>query len=331
MPPKNKKNGKRQEAEVASAQTDEDFDDMLAEVMAADLTTFTGDSTSSSSITTSATTPQALSSASNTANSTPGATASSSSSSSSTSRPEVSEAIISDAVRAGDLTRLRRWGQLGVRCDFARPLCLAAMLGNVAVVECLIKEIGAEVDRVYEGGASPIHVAAQEGKLDVVLCLVKEFGADANRPNNRGVTPMCAAAMNGHLDVVCCLVRDFGADLNHADKGGSTALMAASYGKHAELVKWLVKEGADPLKEMYGGGSRAADLSRVIGASVEQTAYLEAKTHCSNTSCSGAGIMKCTGCMQARYCKEECQQAHWQAHKADCKRWSAGAKVGKGN
>jgi hypothetical protein len=40
--------------------------------------------------------------------------------------------------------------------------------------------------------------------------------------------------------------------------------------------------------------------------------------------------MKCTGCKQARYCAEECQLAHWKAHKADCKRWSAEAKVGKG-
>jgi hypothetical protein len=33
--------------------------------------------------------------------------------------------------------------------------------------------------------------------------------------------------------------------------------------------------------------------------------------------------MKCTACTQARYCKEECQLAHWTAHKADCKRLRA--------
>jgi hypothetical protein len=91
----------------------------------------------------------------------------------------------------------------------------------------------------------------------------------------------------------------------------------------------MVKEGADPRKATHEGGQRATDFSRFSGASTEQIAYLEAKTHCSNTGCSGAGIMKCTGCKQARYCGEQCQLAHWKAHKADCKRWSAEAKAGK--
>jgi hypothetical protein len=306
MPPKNKKKTKRREAEAATAQTDEELDNMLAEVMAADLAICTGGSATSSS-------------------------SSSSTSSSSTSRPEVSEASIFEAVDAGDLTRMLQWGRLGVRCDYARPLCLAARLGNVAVVKCMINELGADANRVLEDGdgLTPVHFAALNGQLNVVICLVKEFGADANQPNKHGGMPMCVAAMRGHMDVVRVLVRDFGADLNHADKYGSTALMAASLYNYTELVKWLVKEGADTQSSLFADG-RAADLSRHGGASAEQTAYLEAKTHCSNTGCSGAGIMKCTGCKQARYCKEECQLAHWQAHKADCKRWRTEAKSGKG-
>jgi hypothetical protein len=97
--------------------------------------------------------------------------------------------------------------------------------------------------------------------------------------------------------------------------------MAASYNKHTSIVKWMVKAGADPRISSPWG--MAADLSKEIGASAEQTAYLEAKTHCSSPGCSGAGIMKCTGCKQARYCSALCQLAHWKAHKAECKRWSA--------
>jgi hypothetical protein len=41
--------------------------------------------------------------------------------------------------------------------------------------------------------------------------------------------------------------------------------------------------------------------------------------HCSNPACAGAGIKKCTGCKEVRYCGQECQLAHWPAHKADCK------------
>jgi hypothetical protein len=82
-------------------------------------------------------------------------------------------------------------------------------------------------------------------------------------------------------------------------------------------VKWLVKEGADLRANAKWG--TAANISKSYGASAEQTAYLEAKTHCSNIGCSGVGLMKCTGCKQARYCGEACQLAHWRAHKAACK------------
>jgi hypothetical protein len=139
---------------------------------------------------------------------------------------------------------------------------------------------------------------------------------------------MDAAARKGYGDVVRYLGRDFGADLNHADESGTIALMYASHAKRAKLVTWLIKEGADT-QALHVGGESAADIFKDADASAEQTAYLEAKTHCSNTGCSGAGIMNCTGCKQARYCGEQCQLAHWKAHKADCKWWSAGAKAGK--
>jgi hypothetical protein len=99
--------------------------------------------------------------------------------------------------------------------------------------------------------------------------------------------------------------------------------MAASAGKHTVVVTWLVKAGADTQATSALFDNSAAVLSSHVGASAEQTAYLEAKTHCSNTDCSGAGLKKCPACKQARYCGEPCQLAHWKAHKADCKRWSA--------
>ena len=94
--------------------------------------------------------------------------------------------------------------------------------------------------------------------------------------------------------------------------------MTAAYNKHTEVVKWLVKAGADPAS-FDGGRVTALDASRFGGASAEQTAYLEAKTYCSSLGCSGAGLKKCTGCKQARYCGEQCQLLHWPAHKSTCK------------
>jgi ankyrin repeat protein len=296
----------------------------------------------------------------------------------------VSEATILAAIRAGDLTRLRRWHRQGVEIS-AEHLCVAARLGsndmmrclveelgadvngasfggdtplivaswndkvdlvrylvrtlgadvkkadargasalfaaaqkgNLEVVRCLLKDLGADVHQAIDDGATPLLVAAEDGRLAVVQLLVREHGADINQARQDGATPLLLAAQNGHLNVVQCLVEDFGADVNTRDLYGRSLLMLASYGKHMKLVKWLLKHGADAQASAAYG--TAADVSRYAGAPIVQTEYLKAKAHCSNPGCSGAGLKKCTGCKQARYCGQTCQLAHWNAHKADCK------------
>jgi hypothetical protein len=124
------------------------------------------------------------------------------------------------------------------------------------------------------------------------------------------------------------LVRELGADVNQANKSGITPLMVASSNKYAHVVIWLVKAGADAQNVSSHHGT-AADISKAEGASAEQTAYLEAKAHCSRPDCSGLGLMKCTVCLQVRYCGEACQHAHWSAHKTDCKRRKAELRAAK--
>jgi hypothetical protein len=148
--------------------------------------------------------------------------------------------------------------------------------------------------------------------------------------------PRTTLGVKGHLELVRCLVNELGADVNQADDKGCTPLMIATLRKHVDVVRWLVKAGANTQGSIAADGCKltAAVFSKVIGASVEQTAYLEAKTHCSHSGCSGVGLLKCMGCRQARYCGEAFQLAHWKAHKADCRRWSvelAAASEGKGN
>jgi hypothetical protein len=72
---------------------------------------------------------------------------------------------------------------------------------------------------------------------------------------------------------------------------------------HASLVRWMVKEGADTQATVVReeGALAAADLSMIAKTSAEQTAYLEAKTHCSNPGCNGAGTKRCPAFKQARY------------------------------
>jgi hypothetical protein len=172
-------------------------------------------------------------------------------------------------------------------------------------------------------GPMPLLAAAKHGRLDVARCIVNELGADVNHQDSKESTASYFAAALGNLDVMRCLVREFGVDINRANHIGNTALMVA--GKHAALTKWMVKAGADT-QAMNSNHQTAADVSRAVGASPEQTAYLEAKAHCAQPGCNGAGTKKCQGCMQGRYCGRACHRAHWPAHRAECRRLGAELK-----
>jgi ankyrin repeat protein len=295
--PKNKKKGKQE--------NDNDFNDMLAEFQAADLATA---SSASSILATSSSSSSAVTSLLSQA-------------SENARRRNISEDAIILACMSGDLAQLRRWGQQGVRVTTMEPLRVAVQAKlPFAVLSCLVKDLRADVNQRDEAGWTFLTLAAYLGQHDIVRYFAEELGAHINISDKIGQTPLYLAASMGHLDVVRFLAK-LGADINRSTNEGATPLMMASHSKHQEVVKWLVKEGADTQADQ--GTVTAAHLSEAAGASTEQTAYLEAKTHCSNVGCSGAGIMKCTGCKQARYCGEACQLTHWKAHKADCRRWSA--------
>jgi ankyrin repeat protein len=195
----------------------------------------------------------------------------------------------------------------------------AAQNGHVDVVQCLVAELGADVNKADEIGSTPLMVAAHLGHLVLVQYLAREHAADVNKSDHVGATALIVAAQGGQLSVVQCLVEEFGADVNLATHNGRTALMMASLKKQDKVVRWLTRHGADIQASAVYGKFTAVDASRIGGAPLAQMEYLEAKAHCSNPGCSGAGFKKCTGCKQARYCGRACQLAHWKAHKGDCK------------
>jgi ankyrin len=175
----------------------------------------------------------------------------------------------------------------------------------------------------------PLHVAAENGHEAVVLCLGKELGADINQADVKGATPLNIAAQSGHEAVVLCLAKELGADVNLAAHNRTTPLMVAASKKHERIIEILCNHGANPQAMFNNGSSTAADVSKAFGASAAQTAYLEARTHCSNPGCEGAGLKTCARCKQARYCCSGCQHAHWPAHRAECK-VAAKARAAKG-
>ena len=45
---------------------------------------------------------------------------------------------------------------------------------------------------------------------------------------------------------------------------------------------------------------------------------------CAAPGCAAThGLHRCRGCRSVRYCSAACQQAHWRAHKAECRRLPA--------
>jgi hypothetical protein len=347
MGKKNNKMGK-QPVVVTAAQTTDEFYDILAEPRAsapAILATTTTSTSTSSPVTTassssSPTEPRTISAA--------GAT----------KELRVSEESIFAACRQGNVGQLRSWGRQRVRIrnagafwnivfldkldvvrclvkdlgadinqvmqDGATPLCIAAQSGNVDMVRCLMTELGADVNQAKRDGCTPLYIASEEGNLDVVRCLV-DLSADVNKYMGDGDTPLFVAARKGNLDLVRFFVQELGADVNQCDKYGSPPIMVACFHGHADVVRWMVKAGTDPQNL-----SMAANMSYVAESPPEQTAYLVAKAYCSNSGCTGTGLKKCTGCLQARYCAEACQLADWSAHKVDCKRRRAELMAGEG-
>jgi ankyrin repeat protein len=220
-----------------------------------------------------------------------------------------------------DAVRLLLW-ELGADVNQllndCSALCAAAQMGHEHVVWCLVKEFGSDV-HLLNHGFTALYVAAEAGHEQIVRCLLGECGANVNQVGEGGRTALYAAARKGLMNVVRCLVKDFGADVNIAASEGRTPLMVAAECKHTEVVVWLTKHGADSqaLHEQWG---TAANFSKLAEAPAEQTAYLEARTHCAKPGCSGAGLKKCALCLIIFYCGKECQVAHWPAHKAECKR-----------
>jgi hypothetical protein len=325
---KGKGKAKGTKVEVAIAGADDDFDNMLAELRAADVN---AEGTISASQSTSG---------SNSSSST-----STSSSSTSTRTPvQVSGDAVVQACIRGDIVQLRRWARRGFRVTSTEPLCNAVVESNYEVVKCMVRELGADVNQANEKGVTavliasvngnlkmvkllatelgadvdhtdakghtPLNLAAWHGNLAVMRCLVMELHANVDRGDNKGWTPLHSVAEQGGLDAVQCLVEELGADVNlAAQDGGATPLMIAALKMNHNIVRYLLKHGVDPQKTFPGNVVTAAHISANAGAPSEETACLEARTHCANPSCTNAGLKKCERCLQAYFCGSACTLA----------------------
>jgi hypothetical protein len=153
MPKSNQRGNQRD----ATAQSDDDFDDMLAELRAADLTALAACSSSSSSSSSSSVISTIVASAAL----------------STAKTIQVLEERIIEAVRRDDIAQLRRWARQGLRVTGAMPLSHAVALGKLCMAQCLVQELGADVNQADGKGYTLLYSAAWKTDLALVRCLVK--------------------------------------------------------------------------------------------------------------------------------------------------------------
>jgi ankyrin repeat protein len=208
--------------------------------------------------------------------------------------------------------------------EITRLLMKACIKGKIDFVRIIVTDIGTDVNRANSGGFTPLFAAAEYSFADLVKYLVVHLRADVRMADSSLRPPLIIAAARGHLKVVQCLVAlgagvslfdnnghsstfnaareghfdvirflvKHGASIHHYDDEGNMDLIRAARGNHAAMCKWLVKAGADPQAAHEMDGT-AADISQMVGASLDQIAYLEAKAHCLTPRCSGPGSKKC--------------------------------------
>jgi ankyrin repeat protein len=156
---------------------------------------------------------------------------------------------LADAVmkRNGEAVRalLQRKADVNApQVDGTTALHWAVRLDDLETADLLIRA-GANVSAVNRAGATPMQLAALNGNAAMVEKLIKA-GADSNVPLTQyGDTALMMASRTGKTDAINVLL-DGGAKVNTRETwGGTTALMWAVSERHPAAAKMLIDHGAD--------------------------------------------------------------------------------------
>jgi ankyrin repeat protein len=123
----------------------------------------------------------------------------------------------------------------------SKTLMDAACLGDLQLLQQLIRE-GASVDmKTLVEERTPLMGAARGGHLDVVKALIA-LGADVNAKTRDGRMPVIPAVENGHVEVVRLLLEK-GADVTNRAIGRPALKIARKKGRE-EIAELLRAHGA---------------------------------------------------------------------------------------
>lgn len=126
-------------------------------------------------------------------------------------------------------------------------LCLAAVSGNLAVVEYLVDkhlEENVGLDHSGEDGFTPLYGAAMKGHLEVVKLLIRK-GANFEAVNAKRSTLLHAASLSGDCKIVEYMIDEMGFNVNVCDGNNGTPLHTAALNEKFDVVKFLLVKGAN--------------------------------------------------------------------------------------
>lgn len=144
------------------------------------------------------------------------------------------------------------------------PVADAAMLGDVARVEALIRQ-GADLNAAQGDGMTALHWAAELGHGDLAQRLIAA-GADPQVVTRMGdYTPLHIAARGGHAEIVETLLEGGADPAARTSPGGSTALHFAASTSSADAVRALLEAGADVNAREDGWGQTPLHFAASAG------------------------------------------------------------------
>ena len=104
--------------------------------------------------------------------------------------------------------------------------------------------MGADVNGKNDDGASPLHLAALRGNVEIVQVLI-ENKAEVNAvESSSSWTPLFHAADKGYVEIAELLI-DYGADLDINDSSGRTALDVAVEAGQTRIIGILSQHQAE--------------------------------------------------------------------------------------
>lgn len=164
------------------------------------------------------------------------------------SRSQRGETALMQAVRSGDVPRMRKLIEEGANVNTAdddgnTALQLAAARGDEKMTRLLLGA-GADINARRKGPIdyAALHDAAYTGNGPTVRTLLAA-GARINEPAGGGWTPLMIAMLYGRSDVVEALIEG-GANVNARSPSGWTALKEAQMRGHGDIAQRLIRAGA---------------------------------------------------------------------------------------